>query len=259
MIQAIFIDVDGTLLSHSQKKVPDSARRALNAVQQKGIKIFLATGRHPIELAMLPLEGLHFDARVLLNGSLVLDADDTIIHSKPLSESSMKRLSRAFAEGEESLMFVTADRMYVNKIKPETVRAQASISTPVPPVGEYRGEPVYQGVVYGEDAVGDVYRRLLPECALTRWHEGAFDIIPADGGKSDGISALLKSEGLDASEIICIGDGENDADMIAFAGIGIAMGNADPKSKAAADYVTADIDDDGLAKALTHFGLISEV
>ena len=57
-------------------------------------------------------------------------------------------------------------------------------------------------------------------------------------------------------EIIGFGDGENDADMLAFAGIGVAMGNGVDAVKAVADYVTDDIDADGIANALKHFGLI---
>ena len=55
---------------------------------------------------------------------------------------------------------------------------------------------------------------------------------------------------------MAFGDGENDADMLKFAGIGVAMGNAAEKAKAAADYVTDHIDSDGVEKALLHFGLI---
>ena len=57
-------------------------------------------------------------------------------------------------------------------------------------------------------------------------------------------------------EIIAFGDGENDIGMLQLAGIGVAMGNAEEVVKQNADYITADIDDDGIEKALRHFGLI---
>ncbi len=57
-------------------------------------------------------------------------------------------------------------------------------------------------------------------------------------------------------ETMAFGDGENDIDMIRFAGIGVAMGNGIPALQKAADYVTDDIDEDGIANALHHFGLI---
>ena len=58
------------------------------------------------------------------------------------------------------------------------------------------------------------------------------------------------------SETMAFGDGENDIDMIRFAGIGVAMDNGIPALQKAADYVTDDIDEDGIANALHHFGLI---
>ena len=91
---------------------------------------------------------------------------------------------------------------------------------------------------------------------MTRWNFGGLDIIAPGGGKVTGIRKYLDRCGLQPEEIIAFGDGENDLDMLRFAGIGVAMGNAEVAVKEAADFVTADIDDDGIAKALRHFGLI---
>lgn len=258
MIKAVFIDIDGTLLSHSQGKVPESARRALRKLRARGIKIYTATGRHPIELARLPLQGIDFDAEVLVNGALVLDKDGKIISRHPLPEAAMDILRRDFAAREHSLMFVEKDRMYVNCVLPETEQAQASISTPVPPVSDYRGADVYQAVIYGEGP-GQVYKEELPGCELTRWHSGAWDIISAEAGKDSGIAALLRHEGILMEEVLALGDGENDASMLASAGIGVAMGNAAPKAKEKADWTAPHIDEDGLARALLHFKLIDEL
>ena len=55
---------------------------------------------------------------------------------------------------------------------------------------------------------------------------------------------------------MAFGDGENDMEMLRFAGIGVAMGNSSDPVKAAADYVTDTVDNDGIEKALRHFGMI---
>ena len=55
---------------------------------------------------------------------------------------------------------------------------------------------------------------------------------------------------------MAFGDGENDVDMLRRAGVGVAMGNAEAAVKAAADYVTADVDQDGIYRALEHYGLL---
>ena len=67
---------------------------------------------------------------------------------------------------------------------------------------------------------------------------------------------MLKHFGWTRDEAIAFGDGGNDVAMLEYAGIGVAMGNACDDAKAAADYVTTDIDKDGIAKALRHFGLV---
>ena len=71
-----------------------------------------------------------------------------------------------------------------------------------------------------------------------------------------GIQRYLDVLGIQPEEIIAFGDAENDLEMIRFAGIGVAMGNAEESVKAIADFVTADIDDDGIEKALKHYNLI---
>ena len=60
----------------------------------------------------------------------------------------------------------------------------------------------------------------------------------------------------DADETMAFGDGGNDVAMLRAAGAGVAMGNACDEALAAADYVTASVDDDGIRRALEHFGVI---
>ena len=67
---------------------------------------------------------------------------------------------------------------------------------------------------------------------------------------------VLDYYGVSKEDTYGFGDGTNDIEMIKFAGVGVAMGNAEEPVKAVADFVTADIDDDGIEKALQHFGLI---
>ena len=70
------------------------------------------------------------------------------------------------------------------------------------------------------------------------------------------MQVFLDEHGLKRSEIMAFGDGENDKDMLEFAGIGVAMGNAGDSVKAVADYVTDSVDEQGIENALRYFGLI---
>ena len=91
---------------------------------------------------------------------------------------------------------------------------------------------------------------------MTGWHYGGKDIIAAGGGKMAGIQWYLNHIGIGREEIIAFGDAENDLDMFDAVQTAVAMGNAAPRIQAVADYVTADIDDDGIYRALTRLGLI---
>lgn len=69
-----------------------------------------------------------------------------------------------------------------------------------------------------------------------RWHPDFTDLIPADGGKPRGIQRFMAHYGITREQTMAFGDGGNDTDMLAYAGIGVAMGNATAEPKAAADY-----------------------
>ena len=96
----------------------------------------------------------------------------------------------------------------------------------------------------------------MPHCKLTWWTEYGTDIIAQSGGKVMGMKQMLRFHGIRSEEIIAFGDGENDADMMEFAGIGVAMGNGEDLVKRRADYVTDDVDAGGILHALKHYGIL---
>ncbi|XJR89701.1 HAD hydrolase family protein [Elizabethkingia anophelis] len=74
--------------------------------------------------------------------------------------------------------------------------------------------------------------------------------------KQVGIEVFCKHYGIDVSQTMAFGDGGNDITMLKYVALGVAMGNANPEVKEIADYVTDDIDNDGILKALKHFEVI---
>ena len=116
----------------------------------------------------------------------------------------------------------------------------------------------YQLSLYIPPAMDAVFGREVPGCRAVRWNEAFADIIPADGGKAEGLARMMARHGIQAGACIAFGDGGNDIDMLRAVGIGVAMGNAAPAVQAAADYVTDRVDRDGIWKAAVHFGLIQE-
>lgn len=90
----------------------------------------------------------------------------------------------------------------------------------------------------------------MPNCKSARWTSLFADIIPIDGGKNKGIDQMIKHYQINLGEVMAFGDGNNDIDMLKHVGVGVAMGNANDLVKAASDFVTDTINDDGIFKAL---------
>ena len=256
MIKAVCFDVDGTILSHKSKSVPQSALGALATLKAAGIRCVVATGRQIHEMDKLPMGGLTFDAYITMNGQLTLDADRRPLYGMPIT-GEVKAYALALFEARQiPVILVEQERMYLNFENQRVVDVQTAISSKVPPLGDYHGAEVYQACVYVSGEEEQVLEPIRDKCTVTRWHPGGVDVIAKGGGKRAAVMRYLEENGIRPEEAMAFGDGENDMEMLQLAGIGVAMGNAEEQVKAIADYVTADIDEDGIAKALAHFGLI---
>ena len=255
-IKAVFFDIDGTLLSHKLKDVPASARRAIETLRAKGIRCLVATGRHREEIRRLPVENICFDGYITLNGQLCTDAKGDAFFANPITGKAKERILEAFHSKEMAMILVEKDTMYLNLINDRVRRAQADISTPIPPIGAYSGKPLYQAIAYLNAAEEAVFTESIPDCTVTRWNPDGIDIISAHGGKEAGIRVYLEKMGICREQTMAFGDAPNDLQMLSLSGIGVAMGNAAPEIKAQADYVTASVEEDGIEKALRHFGVI---
>ena len=256
MIRAIFFDVDGTLISHKISDMAESTLYALGKLHEKGILLFLATGRHVRELERLPLHHFPFDGYVTMSGQICYDRDFQVLFSNPIGDEDVKKLAEMFREKKKPLIFKTKDSLYANLIDDLLIRVMDSISTPLPEVREYQGEPLYMASAFGTPAETDAVIKELSGCRASVWHSDAVDIVPTESGKIIGIRKILEHFGLSREEILAIGDGGNDMDMIQNSGLSVAMGNAGDELRRSADYVTTSVDDDGILHALQHFHLL---
>lgn len=255
-IKAAFFDIDGTLLSHKLKAVPQSALDTIEQMQKKGILCVAATGRSIMEFNRLPTRGIRMDGYIALNGQLVLDQNQEILSAHPLEDSARNHLLKLFNEKDIPVLLIEKDRLYINKIDDQVRAANKAVSTPLPPVDSWSGNPVYSAIGYIPKEKEEELHALLPEFTITRWCDQAVDLLRKGGSKQAGIEEFLKFHTIRPEETIAFGDGENDLEMLQHAGIGVAMGNAKAIIKENADYVTEDVKHDGIQKAALHFGLI---
>ena len=258
-IQAAFFDIDGTLLPFHADKLPDSTIAALESLRRNGIKIFIATGRPPIHLSHLPaIAAVPFDGFVTMNGQYCFLADGELLYSRAIDPASLRMLVPYIQQEKLSVGLIEKDTSYYNLINDLSAEFCHHFGFTVDKDVAKRIEtaPVYQLSAFLPEEKQEAFLRHCPGCTAVRWNDAFVDVLPADGGKTVGIDHVLQALGLTREQSIAFGDGGNDVEMLRYAGIGVAMGNGCPEAKAAADYITDPILENGLANALRHFGLI---
>ena len=255
MIKAIFFDVDGTLFSHKIAAISQSNQKCISKLQQKGIKVFIATGRALPELESMKVTDIPFDGYALINGQLTINQEKEVIYGSPIDQYDINQIIEPFNNMLFPIILIEKDRMYINYVDDHVIDIETRISSIPPKVDKYHGDTIYQMMFYTKNL--DAVNKLdLPHCRKINWFDEAFDVLNKDGDKTNGMIALLEHYHISKDEVMAFGDGNNDVEMIKFAKIGVAMGNATEACKQASDFVTSDMDDDGIYKALKHFNII---
>lgn len=255
-IRAIFFDIDGTLLAPGHI-LPESTLRALQLAREKGILLFVATGRVTAMTDFLR-DIFDFDGILALTGQYCFDRTGKLIHAMPLDKNDIRLLMEIqkknpfpclIAEGEESFMASPAEQIVQHFVE-HSLKPPAQYD-----IRRIEEHDVYQLITY-EPEINNPKLDPLQHIRITNAATYCHDVIPAAGGKHIGIRAVAAHYGITPEEIMVFGDGKNDVDMLLHAGFGIAMGNACPEAKNAADYITDPVDKDGIFKALCHFHVI---
>ena len=223
MIKAVFFDIDGTLVSFKTHRVPESTVKAIAALRDRGVRVFVASGRHL--LSINNLGDLQFDGYITLNGGYCMVGERVV---------------------------------YKHSIPPEDISSVVRYMEEPPCVSlreAAKGE-IFQLVAFFTREQEGAIMSVMPCSEATRWNPLFTDVIPRGSSKQVGVDKIIEYFGIPLEETMAFGDGGNDIPMLRHVGIGVAMGNAENDVKQVADYVTASVDEDGIEKALRHFGVI---
>ncbi len=261
-IKVIFSDIDQTLYSHVTKRVPSSAINAIKEMQSKGIKFFLCSGRNFYLIRKTGiLDIVHPDGLITMNGAQVI-IDNEIIYSYPIPEESIDALIKFSKRLKFGLTLIEEHEGHINYIDDKVISAHEKYGTRFPQprtFPDHYDRTIYQAIAFCDSFDESLFVPHLKKCKTARWDEFAVDIMPSDSDKSKGIMAALDHLNLEVEQCMAIGDANNDLEMLSFAGVSVAMGNGLPQVKAIADFITSDIDEDGWAKAMLKYGLISSI
>ena len=251
MIKAVFFDVDGTLISSEQPYVSNKVIEALKKLRARGIKLFIASGRHFLELDQLGInDQLVFDGYLTLNGGYCFNSID---------KQDIASVVEYIIQNNLACCFVEKDGLYVNLVDNFVIKSQIFLNTPTPPVKNISRalkHDVYQIDPFVSSDEMENIMSLTKNCKYTQWYDYGYDVIPKNSGKQEGIKAILKYYGLKSEEVMAFGDGHNDIEMLSLVGIGVCMENGHEDVKLISDFVTKSVYDDGVVYALEYFNMI---
>lgn len=256
MYKAAFFDIDGTLVSFSTHKVPDSTKRAISTLRANGVRCFISSGRHLSNIDNLG--DLEFDGYVTVNGGMTY-YNGELIDKNPICKADVDTvLKMVYRPADEAaaevapfaVSFVLEDGLVMNLENDKTRQIFDQLGFKRKPIitdlRELGGHNIYQMIsFFGLDDEPIIMGR-LPHCESQRWSPLFTDLVPKGQSKVRGISRVCELIGAEQSEIMAFGDGGNDVAMLRFAGLGVAMGNAADEVKGEADIVCPSVDDDGI-------------
>ncbi len=261
MTKSLFFDIDGTLVSLKTHEIPQSTIDALAEAKAKGVGIYISTGR-PISIItnLKAIEPL-IDGYITTNGALCIVGGKTVC-CNPIDAADVA-VMKADADRYDYTVLVVGERdvrLYNPKpIFDEVFRDElcvTNIDTALPADEVLAKQRILQFSPFISLEHETALMPHMNHCVSGRWHPAFTDITAKEADKGKGLAAMAKHLGLDISETMAFGDGGNDVAILRRAGIGVAMGNAGKAAMEAADYITTSVDDNGIANALKHFGVI---
>ncbi|MUK87743.1 Cof-type HAD-IIB family hydrolase [Ornithinibacillus sp. L9] len=247
-VRAMFIDMDGTLLT-AKNNISRRNTEAINKLMNQGVKVFLATGRHyDVTVPYHKQLGLQ-TPMICLNGASIHDAiTGKVMQMKPVKLDE-DRFLRLTAEIPCNVLIHASNGLYCKEMNEEIESwiTEGQISPRY--IGDLRNAnypdvlkySVRTGIPCPEFSV-----LFKDEADVIDWHDG-FEIVSRGVSKWSAIETLLHAFGINTDEVVTIGDGPNDIQMLQHAGMGVAMDNASDAVKEVADFITGHHQNDGLA------------
>ena len=276
MRKLLFFDIDGTL-AHTRQAPSAATVEAIRRARRKGHLAFISTGRTSDSIPE-PVKAIGFDGGIFSAGGEI-KLNDRPFAAFCMEETVVKRIIACLKKHPVFYVLETPEGRFHSENAAEILRqtdmtgvpeemrryAEAAVQdTAMQPMGRFYGQPIFKIAYYcPSESVAGLFTAELEGTAKVV----PFDNIPgfplAIGEISDpavhkgrALEAVCRHFGQTPADAVAFGDSMNDSEMLAAAGVGVAMGNADPKLKALADRVCDRCECDGVAKMLGEMGLI---
>lgn len=263
MKKLFFFDIDGTLIECDKGiyEIEGSTKDALDQLKHVGHDVFLATGRCKCFI----VDGVMkypFSGYVTCNGSCV-EYDGKIVYKKVIPTEAIQKTHDFCVQRNLAYYFENNDSIFVlNKKNPKHIEFKNKWGMKdciIIDQFDIQDIETYIGMIVlnSKEDIEPMYELLSPYFDIQQHQKGlSFDLTLKGESKAKGIRILTHTINFQMEQTVAFGDGRNDIEMLKEAGLGIAMGNAAKETKAVSNYVTDDVDKDGIMKALKHFSFI---
>lgn len=264
--EMLVLDLDGTL-TNSRKEITEPTKKALIEIQEAGKKVVLASGRpiNGVQPLADALELGRFGSYILsFNGARITQCStDEIIYNKTIPHDVIEPIYQIAKQYKDVDIITYQGDEIISGLQPNQYTEKERMINkmkikPVEHFSEYIDFPVNKLLIPGEPVILEEMMEVLKakfHSLLNIYRSEPFflEIMPQKIDKAYTLQKLLSSIGLTADQMICCGDGYNDLSMIEYAGLGVAMENAQPIVKEKADYITRSNDDDGVLYVINQF------
>jgi Cof subfamily protein (haloacid dehalogenase superfamily) len=261
----IVLDLDGTL-TNSKKEITPKTYEALMAAQERGVKVVLASGRPTYGIAPLAdqLQLHNFGGYILaFNGGEIYNWETKgLVHAIVLNPEVLPYAYNCAKENDFTILTYKDNDIICENPDDEYVQKEVKINK----MGTKKVDSFLETVDFQVAKcliVGDSSRLILLEQEMKaklqetneiyRSEPYFLEVLPKGIDKAQTLAVLLDKLGLTKEEVIACGDGFNDLSMVKFAGLGVAMANAQDIVKENADYITLSNDEDGIAHVIEKF------
>lgn len=248
-------DIDGTLRTNTDHRVPESTIEALTKLKQEGHTLLISTGRSIHSLMNTHIfEIFPFDGYVCNNGQAMLDSNLHVLHKEVLPVSIVEQAINIAKKHHIPLALKCDPRIITEPPNEYVIQSCTYFHNPIPQVAPYKGQEVGAMIAYAP--LGHDYHEfsVIKELDIMPGESTYADITLKGISKATGIAYFMKLWNFD--EYIAFGDSLNDVEMFKHAAFSICMGQGNNKLKQLSSYVTDPIDQDGIYHACYKLGYI---
>ena len=258
----LFFDIDGTLVAEGTHYLPQSAVNAIRKARENGHLAFINTGRTRFNIDDF-LENIGFDGYVCGCGTAIYVGEKTIFKNT-LTKEYCREIIKMLRTCNITAVFEEENRVFFDEELPDhkilhDLRARFGTKAFDIPKSLEDGEILFDKFVVWVNTVSDYkafYNYISEEFDCIDRGAGMYEIVPKGISKASGIQMLMDYYGILLEDCYAFGDSTNDLPMLQFVPNSVAMGNSMKEIFPYCAYRTADLEDDGIEKALRHYGII---